>query len=163
AIWSKEEIVADVQSALLDDGFDAALLIQDFPPDNSGIDQSGYAADTRGFIKACSRAAIPAAVCSTISESMPATIRELLMRGGIPPLQGIDEGMAAIASAMWLGERATKIGASPTKSYEIVPLRALCGASKPLNEWQSKELVKKAGIAVPESMLCLQTSVVASA
>lgn len=48
-LWGQEEAVALTVGALLEDGFDAALMVQDYPIHNPGPSYDPYLADARAL------------------------------------------------------------------------------------------------------------------
>lgn len=164
AIWGHEERVAAAHATFLEDGYDAAILIQDFPPLGSDIDRVSNTADTRGFLGAAARMKLPAAVCSTIPECLTRDIRELALANNAAPLQGIQDGLFAMAAAAAYGRRRQALLAAGAKQrYLVAAPRPVAGHAWVLDEWESKRLVADAGIVVPAGRLCGQADAGAAA
>ena len=74
-IWGDYERTLPVFKCLLEDGYDSAVLVQDYP--SAGLDESkpNYRADSDSFIRACQTASMPAAICSTLPENLDAETR----------------------------------------------------------------------------------------
>jgi acyl-CoA synthetase (NDP forming) len=155
AIWGHEDRVEKAHSTFLEDGYDAAVLIQDFPPLDSDIDRIANTADTRGFFAAANKAKLPAAVCSTLPESLTRDIRDLALASKAAPLQGIRDGLFAIAAAAKYGARREVLrGGGEDGRYLLARPSPAPGNAKILDEWESKKLVGGAGIRVPAGRLC---------
>ena len=147
-IWGIPEKTGPVFDALLADGHDAAVIVQDYPA--PGLDESKvhYRNDTVSFIAAAKRHGLPSAVCSTLPENLDVETRDFLVAQGIAPMQGIENCMTAIASSAWHGERRAEIIANPPPP--LIPGRAQAGPVL-LDEAVAKRLVAARGIAVPLS------------
>jgi acetate---CoA ligase (ADP-forming) len=155
AIWGHEDRVEAAHSTFLEDGYDAAVLIQDFPPMSSDIDRISNTADTRGFFAAAGNAKLPAAVCSTIPECLTQDIRDLALAKKAAPLQGIKDGLFAIAAAAKYGARVKTLRATGSDAhYRLAQPRPVAGKARVLDEWESKRLVGEAGVFVPAGRLC---------
>jgi acyl-CoA synthetase (NDP forming) len=155
AIWGHEDRVEAAHSTFLEDGYDATVLIQDFPPLGSDIDRISNTADTRGFFAAASKAKLPAAVCSTIPECLTQDIRDLALSKKAAPLQGIQDGLFAIAAAATYGARLKLLRAADGGDlYRLAQPLPVVGQPRTLDEWESKSRVREAGIPVPAGRLC---------
>ncbi|HWA45817.1 MAG TPA: acetate--CoA ligase family protein [Hypericibacter adhaerens] len=164
AIWGHEDKVEAAHSTFLADGYDATVLIQDFPPLGSDIDRISNTADTRGFLAAARKAKIPAAVCSTLPECLTQDIRDLALASGAAPLQGIRDGLFAFAAAATYGARRERLRAGDAEDrYRLAEPRAIAGSARVLDEWESKRLVAGAGVPVPAGRLCRESEAIAAA
>lgn len=153
-LWGDEEKVPGVIGTLLHDGFDTALLVQDYPTPESGIGSDQYHADARSFINATRAAGIPAAVCSSLPENIEEQTRRMLIAGGVTPLQGIQEALQAIAGAASHGMRRRRVDAlQDTATVRLEPLPPLAGELEVLNEWEGKSRLAEWGIPIPEGRL----------
>jgi len=92
----------------------------------------------------------PTMVLSSLSELLPEAARARAIAGGVAPLQGMEEGIRAIADAAWYGERRQAI--DPAAAARLVPTgpAAPDRAVRTLDEWDSKQRLAAAGLAVPE-------------
>ena len=102
-IWGVPDRTEPVFSTLFADGYDAAVIIQDYPA--AGLDESKpfYRNDSISFLNAAAAAGLPAAVCSTIAENLDAETRNFLVARGVAPMQGIGDCVRAIAAAAAYG------------------------------------------------------------
>ena len=153
-LWGQEEAVARTVEALLEDGFDAALMVQDYPIHNPGPSYDPYLADARAFTKASKAAMIPAAVCSVLPDDIDPHTRAMMIESGVAPLQGVNEALAAIAGAAVFGERRAAVTAKGDGDMpRLSPLPKPVGTFETLDEWRGKRLLTESGITVPDGRL----------
>jgi acyl-CoA synthetase (NDP forming) len=153
-LWGNEEIMPKVFEAALVDGFDVAIFIQDYPPEEFDADSSYYRADGHSYMRAVNAAGIPAGICSELSENFDRESREMYVAGGITPMQGFDRGLDAIQLSSQYGRDRKRILNDSEGSYLPLNTFSQAGAmTRLINEWQSKLLIKEAGISVPQSVL----------
>ncbi len=146
-IWGITQRVRPVFEAMLRDPYDAAVLVQDYPP--AGLDESKpyYINDANAFIAATRTAGVPAAVCSTLPESIDRDTREMLIAHGVAPMQGIHETLDAIAGAAWYGRRRERVRRD---RFRPGPVAATSGPTIAVDEWQGKRRLRAAGLQTPE-------------
>jgi acyl-CoA synthetase (NDP forming) len=154
-VWGNTEVMPGVFQALMQDGYDAAIVIQDFPPARIHADNSLYRNDARSFIEACSAVGIPGAVCSDLPENIDRETRELVIAGGVTPLQGLDSGLDAIANACRYGiARGRILSADGTATgFKSISVPNQPSASRIVDEWQGKLRLQACGIDVPPGQL----------
>lgn len=150
-IWGNREKTEPVFRAFLNDGYDSAILIQDYPAPGLDESHSYYFADALGFVAAAADAGIPAAVCSTLPENMDERTRQALIGAGCAPMQGLSECLTAVRAAVWYGERQRQIDpATP-------PLLSAADTdiARPvlLDERTAKDRLSIAGIRVPDAVV----------
>ena len=147
ALWGQEEPLRRVFAAALQDPEDVAALIIDYP-----LPGMGYERDVDSAIRALCTAArerrVPAAVISVLSESLPEPARGAVLAAGACPLQGIDEGLVALAACARTGERMRQ-GRPPPYPPVPEPPRA----AEPLSDRAAKEWLERAGVPVPAGRL----------
>jgi acyl-CoA synthetase (NDP forming) len=146
-IWGVEARTGPVFEAFLADGYDAAVIVQDYPA--AGLDESrpSYASDTLSFIAAAAAHDLPAAVCSTLPENLDATTRDELVAKKIAPMQGLPECLNALASSAWYrARRLALIG--QTARPRLPPLDIT--AMRSLDEAEAKAIVSGFGVPVPQ-------------
>ncbi len=150
-IWGNRERVPPVFNALLNDPFDAAVIVQDYPA--AGLDDAKefYLNDATSFVEEVTAAGVPGAVCATLPENIDTETRSFLVEQGVAPMQGLQETLEAIKAAAWLGLRWAEIERSAPFSPLSVP--AVGGASV-MDEATGKDLLRSAGVAVPEGLVC---------
>ncbi len=163
-LWGYEDSLCEVMGTMFEDGYDAAVIVQDYPVGQPEEGMEPYHADARAFARATRKAGIPAAVCSGLSENIDQATRETLIAAGVAPLQGIEETLDAIAEAAKFGIRRQQViadGALNDLRFPEVPPPIENGDV--LDEWRGKQLIEKAGIPVPEGRRCDAASAPAAA
>jgi acetate---CoA ligase (ADP-forming) len=149
-----------VFGAMISDNYDAAVVIQDFPPPHIHNDNTLYKNDALSFAEAANSFGVPAAVCSDLPENLDRQTREMLIAKGITPLQGLDSGLDALnlACAYGMGR-----GSQATRTLTPFVPMSVPGEHQPRNvmsEWRAKQLLREYGVAVPEGGVCdLETAV----
>ena len=154
-LWGNREAMPAVFQTLMQDGYDAAVVIQDFPPPHIHADNTCYRNDASSFIEACNVVGIPGAVCSDLTENIDRESRELIIAGGVTPLQGLDAGLDALANACRYGIRRAKIAARPgLLEYRRLSVPERRANMHLLDEGQGKALLQAAGIDIPAGSVC---------
>ena len=169
-IWGVPERVRPVFETMLEDPFDAAVIVQDYPLEGLDESRDSYLNDAREFVAATRKAGVPAAVCATLPENLDRAAREMLVAAGVAPMQGIREALDAIAGAVWHGQwrqrmrrdaGTTGAWARPGLAAEATADTAVrgrvgagvdslrAGAVKAIDEHQAKTRLRSAGIPVP--------------
>jgi len=149
-LWGNSEVLPAVFQTLMQDGYDAAVVIQDFPPPHIHADNRLYRNDANSFIAACNAVAIPGAVCSDLTENIDRESREMIIAGGVTPLQGLDAGLDAIANACRYGIWRTRIrGASEALQFRRLSVPSRTTDTQILDEGQGKALLQACSIDIP--------------
>ena len=149
-LWGNTEVMPGVFQTLMQDDYDAAVVIQDFPPPRIHADNSLYRNDALSFIQACNTVAIPGAVCSDLPENIDRETRELVIAGGITPLQGLDSGLDAIANACRYGlARERILAADGAPEFELIAVPGRQVGTRIIDEWQGKLRLQASGIDIP--------------
>lgn len=160
-IWGQAERTGPVFAKAMD-VIDAAatVLVQDYP--RPGLDESApsYRADADAFLTAASARKLPAAVVATLHENIDPATRGWLVARGAAPLFGIAEGLGAIRNAILWGERHAEISGAVRLPLTEPPGKS---ALSPLDEAQSKTLLRSHGIPVPRAVLSSGDALDASA
>ncbi len=153
-LWGHAEAMRGVFRTMIADGYDAAVVIQDFPPEHIHEDNSKYRSDANSFIEVCEELAIPGAVCSDLSENIDRESREIMIAGGVAPLQGLDSGLDAIANACRFGvARAGLLADAGSLEFSLIDTPAEGADIVAVDEWQGKQRLKSHGIDVPAGQL----------
>ncbi len=154
-LWGHEAELTDLFGAALREGYDAALIVQDYPHPDIEFGKDSYLADSRAFIAATRAAGLPAAVVSGLPENIDRASREMIAAGGVAPLQGIKEAMIAVALAAAHGERRAQVAAEGGAGRLALPPPPppAAGEAVLLDEWQGKQRLAAAGIPVPPGKL----------
>lgn len=156
-LWGKREELEAMFGALLSDGYDAALFVQDFVVSQDGRDPETLAdnqlslIDSAAFIAATNRAGIPAFVVSSIAENLPESARRVLLAGRVAPLQGVDTAVTAIAGAIRFGRlRVRQQDKATARPLSMPPVAFVDIASASLlDEFSGKQIIAAAGIEIP--------------
>ncbi len=155
-LWGNTEVMPEVFKALIKDEYDAAIVIQDFPPPHIHEDNTLYRNDARSFMQACNELGIPGAVCSDLPENIDRESREMMIAKNVTPLQGIDSGLDALLNACEYGVRRQAIfTANEENDFERINTPELTADSHIVDEWSAKQLIQSQGIAIPQGQLCL--------
>ncbi|MEM7197210.1 MAG: acetate--CoA ligase family protein [Pseudomonadota bacterium] len=141
--WGNEQGLHRVFAAALMTGFDAAMLIIDFPV--IAPDHPDWHATISAFHTACKAHNVVPIICATMPEGqMPKTAKELVAKG-LVPIIGLSTALAAVQNA--------HITANAT--YQHFLWQSSTGRT-PLNEYEAKTLLGKAGLDVPQGALIKQ-------
>ena len=167
-IWGQQEPVEAVITTACRDAHHAAITVQDYPL--PGLDETKpyYFNDTKAFVNATKAANLPAAVCCTLPENLDKETRDYLVSVGVTPAQGIHEALDAIAAAAWYGKRRAEIleGDAPSQPLNLVRRDGATASGSTeeiaegiqrqgvyIDEYQGKQRLKAAGIAIPNGQL----------
>lgn len=152
-IWGDQARMTATFRAMLAGGFDLTLLVLDIPgEDREAMDI--WLRAVRAFTDACRQAGAGGALVTLLSENLPAPVGQLLLANGIAPLQGLAQGLAAVAAACEIGRAwaglAESGGAAPPA---LTALAAPDGEGSPLDENRAKQRLARAGLPVPRSQV----------
>lgn len=160
-LWGHEEPLAKVFTAMAGDGYDAAIMVQDYPVPLDGASDAPYDADARAFARAVNEVGIPGAICSILPEDMSTRNRQAMIDGTVAPLQGIGDALGALGGAIRLGLRKGQIG--DPASLRLLPPVAAQSEAQVLDEWEGKQVLKSVGVPVPDGRLVKASGVVSAA
>ena len=155
-LWGNQEMMPKVFSAALKTSFDAAIFIQDYPPEEFEADNAFYRADGISYMESVRAAKIPGAICSELAENFDRESREMYANGGITPLQGIDRGLDALGHAVRYARNRSRLIRDPDMcrfSMIETPGNAVEASLRLLNEWESKQWLSASGIPIPTGRL----------
>ena len=147
--WNDEEAMARNFTAFMQETFDVALCVLDYPREDI-CDQSTWAGAERGFVRAAQETGTKSAVLSTFSDTMSEGVAERLMKDQVATLAGIDAGVAGIQAAVDVGAAwsrpvspplLTGFGHSPMDDVAV------------LDEAASKRLIADKGVPVPSGQV----------
>ncbi len=146
-IWGHREEARATFSAMLSGGFDLAILVLDFPT-LERCDVSSWYVMLEEFIASARDNDARAAVLSSLQEGMPEDVARWLRDEGIVTFSGVEEGLTAVAAAASIGTARAKGTSEP-----LGDAPALAGDVATLNEWDSKELLRAAGLTTPNGAI----------
>ncbi len=141
--WGDETALTETFTAFARGGFDANLLVLDFPRGDRCVDNDWWAS-VRAFGHAMSTAGGKGAIMATMAENLPEATAVKLVERGIAPLVGVRDALTAM-------ECAASIGAA-WKSPLPDPLtrnRRLSNDPVVLDEAEAKARLAAFGVAVP--------------
>jgi acyl-CoA synthetase (NDP forming) len=135
--------------AFLADDFDLAVQIMSFPAEDTWEDESWYRSSAT-FARAAAERGLPAAFVAPTHEGLPKRARDMLAELGSAPLQGLEDGMRAIAHAAAWREAQERIRAAPDDAILLPqPARMKGAAPRVFDEAEAKDLLDAAGIPTP--------------
>ena len=151
-IWSDETRLTATFSAMASCGFDLSMVILDLPrSDRCEVDTW---TTTLGAVKAtANNTSAPMAVVSSMPENMPEDSARELTLAGIAPMMGIDETLAAIEAAAFIGR---SYASTPPDSLSLLG----CERNTPehqnaetgiMDEARSKSQISQYGVSTPDS------------
>ena len=127
------------------DEYDLFAQVMCYPPEG-GWDMSTWDATTGALAQA--KAGRPAAFINTLAEALPRAARERMIADGLAPLQGIEDGLRAVAHAARYGEIRANLNPDAMIVSEEVCARPT-GDGVTLSEAEAKSRLANAGLGVP--------------
>ncbi len=150
-IWGDLAAQTECFAGLMDCGFDAHLLVLDFPRADL-CDGSSWQTTLDGFIAAQKQTGAAAVVLTSLPEGLPDDVGARLLQEDIAPMQGTADCMLAIAHA-------ARIGAAQARWQELLPVTGgasdatateIATPSFMLNEVRSKQALHAFGLPIPD-------------
>ena len=152
-MWGDRVATANTFAEVMNGPQDATLLILDTPPrDDQPSDSWTVAAQSLG--DAAAKTNKRGVVVATIPECVTADVREAARAANMTVLQGLQESLAALDAAAWLGLNLP--GEVPAK---VVAPRA----TKLIDEAEAKSMLSRNGVAVPLGARSQRDELVATA
>lgn len=149
SIWGDEGTCTAVFGSIMAGDYDATVLVLDFPKQGIGDDHEWQVA-VNAMIAAHKQHHKTAAVICNLSELLPENARLRLVKAGIAPLQGLKDGVAALARLVKYGQRRRQVAAMNDPMQLLLRQGALIeGDSQMLDEWASKQLLGGYGLPLP--------------
>ncbi len=145
-IWGDLAAQTECFAGLMDCGFDAHLLVLDFPRADR-CDGSSWQTTLDGFVAAQQQTGAAAVVLTSLPEGLPDDVGARLLAQGIAPMQGTADCMLAIGHA-------ARIGAAQANWQTRLPVAAAAPATRQaatcmLNEVRSKQVLQAFGLPIP--------------
>ena len=152
-MWGDRVATANTFAEVMNGPQDATLLILDTPPrDDQPSDSWTVAAQSLG--DAAAKTNKRGVVVATIPECVTADVRDAARAANMTVLQGLQESLAALDVAAWLGLNLP--GEVPAK---VVAPRA----TKLIDEAEAKSMLSRIGVAVPVGARSQRDELVATA
>ena len=165
--WGDEAALTRTFGAFARGGFDATLLVLDFPRTDRCDDADWWTA-AHAFARAMEATGAKGIVAATLGENLPEETAVRLMERGIAPLGGVREAFAAVECAATVGEAWRAPPGVPVITGECLPGSShddplarhrsgapllaggyLPGAPVLLDEAESKSRLAAFGVAIP--------------
>ncbi len=142
-IWGDGKRLTATFSAMMSAGFDLSMLVLDFPRGDR-CDDTDWKVTADALVAASRSTGRPAAIVSSLSETLPEAIAREVMSKGIAPLCEIDEALAA-------ADAAARIGHAWAHPMPAPLLTATVTSGKPvtLDEQSAKRELAAFGLSVP--------------
>ncbi|MGB0383930.1 MAG: acetate--CoA ligase family protein [Ardenticatenaceae bacterium] len=118
-----------------------------------------------GLIKLNAQTDTPIVIASVLPAGLPTELRNELHAVGIPALQGLDQTMAAIHTAVTYAKLRTEILTDSAKRAQrrVPPPSAAPTTTVMLNEWAAKQRLAEFGLPIPRGMIGSMSEIVESA
>jgi len=153
-IWGNVSAMTATFAAALDGPVDIGALIADFPrPDR--CDPAAWDCIFEAGMQAQRQAGKPLALIATLPECLPEIFAERAIAGGLIPLIGLDDGLAAIARAAWLGQ--------PRPAPAPLVLPGTPARVQTLSEAEAKTALAAHGLRIPRSRRAPSAAALATA
>ncbi len=163
SIWGDRRAMERCFTVSLGGAHHAAILVYDHPT-VMAAEVAEWLDALDAFIAAHAATGMPAFVVCTISELLPRGLRERLIAAGVTPLQGLDDGLFAVAAAArYSSRRELALAAPRLRMPARVPAQIRNRETGPLDEWQSKQRLAAHGVRVPEGCLAIDAELGAAA
>jgi acyl-CoA synthetase (NDP forming) len=147
-IWADLEGMTRCFAAVLGAGFDATLLVLDYPRPTEN-DVRAWDVAAQAMTRAATASGSAALVVSSLPETLPRATREQLLAAGIAPMQGLPECLRAIASAARLEEDWQRLAQAPPPLPLPEWAEFPTGEATLLGEHAAKSLLVANGVRVP--------------
>lgn len=118
-IWGDRPRLEACFTAVLDGGFDAAVLVLDFP--RAGLDRSRWWPTLSAFGAAAAATGVPGVVAASMAENLPAEARAAAAEAGLAAVGDIDAALSGLEAAAELG-RACRREVRPARLLPPAPV-----------------------------------------
>ncbi len=147
--WNDLERQTAIYSALLDEGFDLAMVVQNYPREGMW-EISEYEAQVEALGAACAGRDVAALQLAPMVECFPRDAREHTQGLGLAAMQGLEESVAALSHALWWRERREALLTEGLAHLTEVPSSAPMPGRR-FDEASAKILLAEHGVSVPVS------------
>ncbi len=153
AAWNDLERQTAIYRELLGQGFDLAIMGQNYPREGMW-DIAEYSAQVEAMGQACRELGVAGAQLAPLVDCFPADARQHTQDQGMAALQGLSESIAALSHAVWWQERRDVL-------LEELPALSLAAEAAPASaqhraydEAEAKRLLADAGLTIPAQRVC---------
>ncbi|MDA7965262.1 acetate--CoA ligase family protein [Ruegeria sp.] len=136
-IWRDEDAMARAWSGMTGDDIDLTFSILDYPT----TDPTDWAVASRAALKVRADTGARFAVAATLPELLPEDVAQELMTGGVVPLMGLREALAATRAA----------GQIAPPARDPICLPGTAETTRTLTEAASKQALMECGLRVPQN------------
>ena len=150
-IWADRERLTECFSCMLGGGFDFAFFVVDFPRQDQ-CDLSMWEPVIDAILESARATGVSAGVVATLAENMPENIARRLAERGIVPFCGMRQALDAVDAS----RRAYRARNSEVHMPCFAGPHSLDSAAA-VDESQGKELLREAGVPVPEGCVASTT------
>lgn len=149
SLWGHEDLLTKCFSTVMRGDFDAGMLVIDYATDGPET-EAACDAGVRALLNACAMHGKLPMVTATLSELLPARVREEIIAAKGAPMQGLEEALTAFAAVHRFAQR--NRGREASRASLVVPVTLVAGKERQmLSEVEGKGLLAKFGVSVPES------------
>ena len=151
-MWGDAPAMTETFSAVMESGFDLTCLVLDLPRADR-CDDALWRPSMEALIAAAHRSGARAALVATMAEGLPEADAERCREAGVAPLIGLEDALAAVEAAAWLGESAVEPASEDVQATRVVsaaPGGDAQAAAQSLTEPDAKERLAAFGVPVPD-------------
>ena len=134
-----------IYQAFARDPYDLFVQVMCYPPEG-GWDMGSWDSTTAALTEAAGGR--PAAFVNTLAESLPTKVRDRMIVSGMAPLQGLEDGLRAVAHAARYGSVRDTIDPD-SMLIDAVSTRTQGSGLQQIDEARAKARLKAAGLDVP--------------
>ncbi len=146
-VWGNGEKQTAAFTAMMQGAYALNMVVLDFPR-RDRCDAADWLTTVNAIVAAHRATGANAAVVASMAENLPEDVAVRLMRDGVLPLYGIDEALAAVEAAAFVG-RAWQMPASEP----LLVTAASAGEAITLNEDEAKRELSGYGLVVPQGLI----------
>ena len=147
AAWNNLDQQTAIYNALLDEGFDTAILVQNYPREGMW-DIAEYEAQLDAMAAACEGREIAGLQLAPMVDCFPDHARDHTARKGMAAMQGLEECISALSHTVWWNERRSALLAEGLNDLETGYDAPAAGIRR--DEAEAKSLITAAGVSVPD-------------
>ncbi|MDE2446344.1 MAG: acetate--CoA ligase family protein, partial [Alphaproteobacteria bacterium] len=157
-IWGDEAKLEATFTAVLSGGFDLGMLILDVPTHNH-MNPAAWWKTARAFQRAAATNKARAVIVASLHESMPLDMAANIAENGMAPMMGLDDALTAFEAAAFIGQNWARGDVLP--HFKSIVQKD--GAAKLLTEFETKQLLAKFGLPIPQGAVCKISDAAATA
>ncbi|MEL7013362.1 MAG: acetate--CoA ligase family protein [Pseudomonadota bacterium] len=152
AAWNDKERQEAIYSALLDEGYDVALMVQNYPREGMW-DLDEYEAQVEALGAACEGRDVAAMQLAPMVDCFPEDARRHTSGLGLAAMQGLEECILALSHAAWWRARREELRSEGFDILTSVSTAAPATGQR-LDEASAKSLLAQCGVMVPQFGTC---------